>query len=89
MRDRRITQLLELIQRVMCHKGAVPRIMHPDQPNTSLFYTHNTGTNRLMKFTQQTYHNEVQTLIGSPVWMTPANHTGGAIPHSATQRNKC
>ncbi len=60
--------------------------MHSKQPNTSIFYTRNTGTNRDMKLTQLTNHNEVQTLIGSPVWMTPANHTG-AIPHSATLTN--
>ncbi len=55
------------------------------QPNTSLFYIHNTGTNSLMKLTQLTIHNEVQTLIGSAVWMMTVNHTG-AIPHSATNR---
>ncbi len=74
MTDRRTTQQLALIQLVTCHKGAVPRMMHPKQPNTSHFYTRNTGTNRLMKLTQLTSH-EVQTLIGSPFWMTPANHT--------------
>ncbi len=49
MTHRRITQLLALIQRAACHKGAVPRMMHPQQPNTFPFYIHNTGTNRLMK----------------------------------------
>ncbi len=67
----------------MRHKGAVPRMMHPKQSNTSIFYTRNTGTNRLMKLTQLTNHNEVQTLIGSPVWIIPANHSR-AIPHAAT-----